>query len=130
MPLPIQTGRIVRLINKAVESVSIDITLDATSGLIEDTPIDTGWARANWVPSVGRPVTSPIGFPGDVETSPQQSGRSKIANYSLSDGALFISNNVPYIETLNGGSSSQASAGFVEENLDRAVEKQNGRKFL
>ena len=130
MALPIQTARIVKLIDKAVESVAVEITLDFTRFVIEDTPVDTGWARANWIPSVGSPVESPAGFPGEVQQSFQQQGVDNVGRYSLSDGPLYVSNNVPYIEKLNAGTSSKAPAGFVETDLDRAVQGQDGRKFI
>lgn len=126
----VQTANIVRLINKATESICKGIVLDFTRFVIEDTPLDTGWARANWIPSVGSPVESPAGFPGEVQTSFQQGGIAEIEGYRLSDGPIYVSNNAPYIESLNAGSSSQAPAGFVETDIDRAIQGQEGRKFL
>ena len=37
------------------EKIIKEITLEATANLIEDTPVDTGWARANWIPSITTP---------------------------------------------------------------------------
>lgn len=104
------------------------ITLDATANLIEDTPRDTGWARSNWVPSIGKPSRRQGDFldpdEGDIAEAraDQESGQALIATtYTLSQGKVFVSNNVPYITRLNDGSSTQAPAGFVQAAIARAV---------
>ena len=104
------------------------ITLDATANLIEDTPRDTGWARNNWVPSIGSPsrregdVLDPD--EGDVAEARRDSERGQAAvatGYTLKRGKVFISNNVPYITRLNDGHSRQAPSGFVQAAIARAV---------
>lgn len=104
------------------------ITLDARSNLTEDTPRDTGWARNNWVPSIGSPyeggggVTSPE--PSDVAAARSAGDRGQalvLATYTLGRGKVFVSNNVPYITRLNNGSSTQAPSGFVQAAIARAV---------
>jgi hypothetical protein len=76
------------------------------------TPVDTGHARANWVPSVGEP------FRGEVDgDAASQSGTADVLSYQLGDGAAWVSNNVPYILRLNDGWSAQQPAGFVERAI-------------
>jgi hypothetical protein len=94
--------------------------------LVEATPIDIGWARANWVPSVGAPfLTDPITDPEATDVQVQlgaaSAGLGAVANYTLADGAAFVSNNVPYIRRLDEGWSAQAPAGFVKAAIERAV---------
>lgn len=119
---------VVRALNRFAEKHIKIITLDATANLIEDTPVDTGWASNNWVPSIG----SPSSFVGDVK-DPQpsdvstaraasDSGVAQVATgYKLPMGSVFISNNVPYIRRLNDGHSKQAPKKFVEAAITRAV---------
>ena len=90
------------------------LTLEITANLIEATPVDTGHARANWVPSVGAPHV------GDDEGAAQSVGMAEVAAYKLGDGPLNIANNVPYIDYLLLGSSSQAPAGWDVDAIDRA----------
>jgi hypothetical protein len=98
------------------------ITLDATANLVEDTPRDTGWARSNWVPSIGKSVDHTVGTPESVSKSASESGVAAVASgYTLEKGPVFISNNVPYIGRLNDGSSKQAPSGFVQAAILRAV---------
>jgi len=76
------------------------------------TPVDTGHARANWVPSVGSPHSSVVDGDGAHE-----SGVAAVIGYKLGDGPAWISNNVPYILMLNDGWSKQQPAGFVERAI-------------
>lgn len=116
-------------IDVAIENVVKAVTLGITDELIETTPVDVGWARANWVPSIGAPAPgSPIArstqereaaAPGAQAS--QAAGIASVAGYKLNRGAVFISNNVPYLKELNEGSSQQAPANFIEASIDRGV---------
>ena len=108
------------------------IVLDATANLIEDTPVDIGWAQANWIPSIGAPPTRPVGATtiGEPDVgaarAAQQQGIAAIATgYTLEQGNVNITNNVRYIRPLNEGSSSKAPAMFVQSAIARALNKAN-----
>jgi len=88
------------------------------------TPVDTGWARANWVPSLGgEPASEPVGSKISVLSAEAatQSGLGSLLNYKLLIGPVYITNNVPYITRLNDGHSSQAPKGFVQAAITAAV---------
>lgn len=93
------------------------------------TPIDTGWASANWVPSVGQPYddSSAAGVtePTEAHISAQEREASKGLNdvlaYKLEDGPVFSSNNVPYIGALNAGHSDQSPPGFIQIAIEKAI---------
>ena len=101
------------------------ITLDVAANLMEATPVDTGWARANWVPSIGAPFGGGVGsILGDVAAAQgaQQAATIGVAaTYKLPMGRVFVSNNVPYITRLNDGSSKKEPAGFVQRAIRKAV---------
>ena len=93
------------------------------------TPVDTGWARANWVPQIGVPFT---GNSQQIEPSPgevtqaaaqQQSGLASVLTYRLVLGNVFISNNVPYILRLNDESSTQSPRMFVETAIENGIRR-------
>lgn len=124
---PQQIEMIMRGLERVSERVIKKIALDVTANLIETTPVDTGWARANWVPSIGvenrRPALANPEGP-DVATAAARQGTGKaeiVTGYFLGRGKIFISNNVPYIVRLNEGSSQQAPAGFVQAAIRKAV---------
>jgi len=110
------------------------VVLDIVANLVSSpntgygTPVDTGWARTNWVPGIGTPPTGTAGSreaaeAGILDTSMQQRGLAEVAAaYKLNQGSIFISNNVPYIVLLNEGSSAQAPAGFVQNAIMKAIE--------
>jgi hypothetical protein len=124
-------SRNVRVVVDALEAFTEKavrkLTLDATANLIEDTPVDTGWARANWVPSIGRAIAvrkteeaDPAIVPG--QRAQQQASIARVSTtYRLKQGSVFISNNVPYIVRLNEGSSDQAPSAFVQSAITRAA---------
>ncbi len=117
-----QIKRVIEILTEVTERVVKKITLDVTSNLIATTPVDVGWARANWVPAIGQPVDQPVATRESVNTAAQQAGILSVASsYKLERGLVFVSNNVRYITRLNEGSSKQAPAGFVQNAIEKAV---------
>lgn len=109
---------------------TLALALDIQANLQEDTPRDTGWARANWIMSTGAPLddlavsqkTRPT--PADISQAAarQASTVDDVLGYSLEQGAIFTTNNVPYIGRLNEGHSpQQAQSGFIERSAGRAL---------
>lgn len=79
------------------------------------TPVDTGHARASWLPSIGAPAQ------GEGDEATHAAAVASVLRYQLDDGNLFLTNNAPYIGLLNLGASDQAELGFVEAAQDRAL---------
>ena len=107
------------------------LALNVNAELIEATPVLTGWAQANWVPNIGSPFEGTAGErPADQNTNPdrgpQSRGIASIITYRLGP-EIHQTNNVPYIELLNAGSSSQAPAAFVQASILRAVRRTQTR---
>lgn len=105
---------IVAAIERAAARVSAFVALRLVERLIEATPVDTGFARASWIASVGVRTNTVGGTRNSVSESAQQLGMTRLLNYRLVDGVIFVSNNVPYIMRLNAGWSQQAPIGFIE----------------
>ncbi len=123
-----QIRAIVKGMNRLTSRVITKITLDVTANLVETTPVDTGWARANWVPSIGQPALRdlPSTRPDDAQVvagavAEQQTAKAGILGYALKMGRVFVTNNVPYILDLNDGSSKKAPVGFVQRAIAKAV---------
>ena len=117
-----------RALNEAIERAMTDLTLEITAELQEATPIDIGWARANWVPGIGGPGESldrRALNESEVaqQSAAQQAAVSSVLSYTLNQGSIFITNNVPYIGRLNEGSSVQAPAGFIQQSVETAVRR-------
>jgi len=102
------------------------LALNINAELIKRTPVDTGWARANWVPNIGSPFEGTAGTREDAEagrlnTGVQQTGLAEIVTAYRTGPTIHQTNNVPYIEKLNSGSSKQAPAGYVQASILAAV---------
>jgi hypothetical protein len=93
------------------------------------TPVDTGWAAANWGAQVGREgvPTKPMGtYPEDAAGTHTRPIDLR-AYFPDIEGVLatagiapfiWIFNNVPYIEALENGHSTQIAVGMMETALD------------
>jgi len=97
----------------------------ASQVLISSTPVKTGKARANWNASFDSPDSQ-------VKEKFDKTGSATVAENSAIIASntkefrdIYISNNVPYIEPLNNGSSAQAPAGFVEKAV--AIARRAGK---
>lgn len=98
--------------------------------IVLPTPVDEGRARSNWLVTVGSPsgitiephVKGSKGSTGDANVRVTiEQGTAQIGTYASPDqGAVYISNNLPYIVRLNQGWSAQAPAGFVEIGIAAA----------
>lgn len=135
-------GDFVRRINVHADNVPREVSkVMKTAALLADqtvvmaTPVDTGRARSNWVVSLGEPVDvirrpyaplpegqdpSKIGETGNAQGAINQA-KATIAGHKGGQ-TICITNNLPYIEPLNEGHSSQAPAMFVEEAVQAAVQ--------
>lgn len=104
----------------------IRLTLDLTEGLVLNTPVDIGWARAGWVPTIAKPYTGGTDLspdPAKVATAraEQERAQGEILNYKLAQGVTWVANNVTYILPLNEGWSKQAPAGFVQSTIAATI---------
>lgn len=108
--------KVLGTLEKTVRAVALVVDAE----LINTTPVDTGRARANWLPSLNTPdvrIVEPNSAPLLLTT--------ELKSFKLSD-TILITNNLPYIRRLNDGSSKQAPKGFVDKALrkgKRAVKK-------
>ena len=119
---------VVKALETLTERAVKEIVLDCTANLLSPsseggTPVDTGWARSNWIPRIGGTYPRPVGSRQEVDHAAQEAGIASVAvGYHLEDGYVTITNNVPYIVPLNAGSSAQAPAGYVQAAILRGVQ--------
>lgn len=110
------------------EGVVKVLTFESHAEITEHTPIDTGWARSNLVPEIGKPHEGTAGTrvqaeAGQIDEATAQAGLAKVAAaYRLYMGAVFLTHNVPYFPALNEGWSKQEKAGFVQRGIAKAVQ--------
>jgi hypothetical protein len=136
MPSDPELDRVIEAMKREVEETIIEFVTEITALLTEKTPFETGHARFNWLPSWGAPIET---VAGEVKEGKGGKRRSvgakgeqkklldKILRYRLTDGDVFISNNVPYIVFLNYGTSEQAPRNYVQACVDQGIAIVNGR---
>lgn len=125
-----QSREIEELIVRAASRAAGQVQFRALQALASATPVDTGYARSGWSPSIGTSPTQPNPRPETGASSAASQQRAKnqaesrriLDRYRIDLGPIFITNNVPYIVFLNQGSSAQAGAKFVERAIDLAVQ--------
>lgn len=122
-------NQIIVELKNATEKESRVLVLDIHERLVRTTPVDTGWASNNWVPTIGVPTESPVGRPGHLSLAPITKGIADVLKWTFKNGAAFVTNNVPYIQKLNSGSSKQAPSGFVEKAIQAATATANRKKL-
>lgn len=128
-------------VNASLDQTGRSIALELFSGVIRDTPVDTGRARGNWQASIGSPVSGVLSG-GDESSSespapngdgPKTNQAIKAAKGSIDQFAMgkviYLANNLPYIYRLEFMKwSDQAPAGMVRKNVSRL--KANIRKAV
>lgn len=127
-----------QFVDRVIRKLVLDIVANLRSAPFSGygTPVDTGWARANWVPRVGSPPQGTVGTREQAENGVVNAGAAEIelariaTTYSFRRGRIYITNNVPYIVRLNEGSSRQAPRGFVQNAIAKAVRQDLGGRLL
>lgn len=121
-------GFVTRIVKKLVLDIVANLQAAPNEG---GTPVDTGWARANWIPVIGTASRKATPKPGDHAQTAQAAanllsqGEAAVAviatTYRTSMGPVTIANNVPYILKLDAGHSKQAPAGFIRRGIVKAL---------
>lgn len=113
-------------LHEMVTEVIQDVAFELQKQLRETTPVDTGWARANWSISVGGYKTGAFGDKpkkGTKNFPLSGSDAASIASmetYTVESGTVWVTNNVNYIQIINARGGKIAPAMFVETSMDRA----------
>ena len=102
-----------RAVDPKLDKLGRALGLEMQKRIMDKTPVDTGRARANWNASIGD---------ADGSTSESTSASATLARanavvsgFELSEGAsFFVANGLPYIESLEEGSSRQAPNGMAQ----------------
>ena len=128
----VQIEAVIRGLERVTERVVTKLTIDLHRGLTKATPVDTGFARANWVPRIGAAQRDVVGSAEDrggigAARRDSTSGLAQVLSYKLPQGQVFVTNNVFYIRYLNDGHSPQAPAGFVQIEIEKVVRNRSFR---
>lgn len=120
--LEARLAEISRALVQGVERVGQRVISEIGQEIVPATPVDTGFARGNWRPSLGAPSPVPVSVldPTGAATVARIAAVGLQFRVGL---AFYLVNRAPYIADLNRGSSAQAPAGFVQDAVERATRR-------
>lgn len=115
------TSKVVRATALAVDAV-----------VVPRTPVDSGRARSNWLVEIDRPAEGVVESYGEnAAQASMNAAAGRVAQFDATRHTeVHITNNLPYINALNDGSSQQAPANFVEESIMAGVRQVRSSKLL
>ena len=114
----INTAKVAQNLDHLVVLVQQKIALQILEGVVNMNPVLTGRSRGNWQVTIGSPASSEINVT-DKDGGATITSGSQIIQTITELGAVYITNNVPYIIELEKGTSTQAPQGMVQVTLDR-----------
>jgi hypothetical protein len=98
-----------RTVNLDIETVVRKVAFDIYKGVTQKTPVDTGRAKANWNMGYGN-INYTVTENTIFTALPPPNGAGK--------KPIYITNNLPYINALENGSSTQAPNGMVSLTMN------------
>ena len=111
-------------VENGVEQGMRDCAGTVARSVIGGTPADTGRARSNWSAQLDEAYAGvlPAYVPGSAGSTAQENAAAatraavaKITRFKIDKHkSIHITNNLPYISSLNDGHSKQAPAAFVQ----------------
>ena len=99
------------------QTVSKKVALDLFRRFVMGTPVDTGRARGNWQCTIGSPATGTIDREDPSGQEVMAEVTDTVSRWNVDQVAIYLTNNVAYIEALEKGHSGQAPRGWVRVAL-------------
>lgn len=117
------------LVEEEVNAIVRRIGLGILVRNIKASPVDTGRFRSNWNVSFGAPSTT-VTTSISTEGAAISAAASEIQAFDVgASSSIYLTNNLPYAESLANGTSTQAPPGWIDTNIRaelKAVELASG----
>ena len=121
-----QISKFARKTERAAEAIFRGTSLDLSMEIIKRTPVDQGFLKGGWIPSVNSPSTVIQRKADKQGTATINSVKAKINTAQLGD-SIYLINNLPYAKAIEEGHSyHQAPQGMVRItviNFQNAVKR-------
>lgn len=112
--------RFTRKTGIAPDVVARKLQFEVFKGVVQRTPVDTGWARANWQLAKG---PRPDGIVGSKPSAGTVLPEPAATNVSIGQAPVYwVVNNLPYIVPLENGHSKQMGKGYMVQRTLVAVQ--------
>lgn len=108
-------------IDEVVILVQKKVAMQLLEGIVNMNPVRSGRSRGNWQVTIGQSASGELGGDKGPWPSAQEAinNGSAVVSSVTTLGAIYLTNNVPYITELEKGTSTQAPQGMVQVTLDR-----------
>lgn len=92
-----------------------------SENVVVDTPVDTGFLRSSWQPSIGSPVLGKGSFADGEAASAKVMAEVSIVAAGMKAGDIYyMVNNAEYAPHVEFGTSKMAGRFFVTDNMKKA----------
>ena len=115
-------ANIVSRVNRRIDTQIRKSTIELFGSVIKMTPVNTGRAKGNWQCTVGTAASSEIDRDDGSKRDSLRSSKAYeevVRTVPPTGNVVWLANNVPYIRSLEYGSSQQAPSGMVRVSLER-----------
>lgn len=112
-----QLGRWAQAAGDKLDALVRQSAYEIAENVVRDTPVDTGFLRGNWQPSIGAPQA--------IEKAPDPSGAGVVADIGLvfaqakAGDRVYFLNNTEYGPFVENGTSKVPGRYFVADNVKR-----------
>jgi len=101
---------------EALDAARADGITALSEAIIDGTPVKTGYAQSNWVPSLDAPSSDEVSNRGREATVRHV---EQVVAQLVDDQTFYLANCVDYTKYLEDGSSAQAPAGMLALSVER-----------
>lgn len=104
--------------------LQVEVTIEVLTGVVFETPVDTGRARGGWLVDFAEPSGRP-GYVGPYSAQAiieRETAKLKVDGFTLGVPTV-VSNSVEYIGVLEDGSSAQAPEGMLAVTLQNVAQR-------
>ncbi len=108
--------------NKVAKIIKVH-SINVFNEIIIGETVDTGRLRGNWQATINTPATGTLfeDVDKDKKITRTDNVPAKVSSYKLSD-TLYLTNNLPYAEAIENGSSTKRPAKRVANIIKRSQE--------
>lgn len=118
-------------VERGVNRIKIETAIALDQGVVVESPVITGRLRGGWQAGIGSPVTRDNGRidPGGGSTI---NANNAVIETADPGDAIYISNNVEYVNYVNDGTPRQRAQMFVQSGVKAAVDflRQRARRGI
>lgn len=113
-----QVSAFTRKTEAKIETAIRKIALDVFAEVIMMSPVDTGRFRGNWQVAIGSTPSGTLEIDDRAGTATLSKAQAEALQLKAGQ-TIFLVNNLPYAQSLEYGSSTQAPGGMIRLTVQR-----------